>query len=72
MANFIKAAIKRPGRMQRLAARKGVSVHEAEVEASHSSDPSLRAAGNLGLRFGKGGDLHRKRKHVVPGHGHKR
>jgi hypothetical protein len=63
MAKFIKAAIKHPGRMHRLAERKGVSVHEAEVEASHSSNPSLRSAGNLGLRFGKGGDLH---KHAVP------
>lgn len=57
MANFIKKAIRRPGRMKRLAARKGISVHDAEVEASHSKNRSLRAAGNLGLRFGRGGDL---------------
>lgn len=53
--------IKRPGRMKRMAARLGVSLQEAEVRASHSSDPSLRAAGALGLRLGKGGDLHRGR-----------
>ena len=58
MSNFIKKAIKRPGRMKRLAKREGISVHQAEERASHSSSRSLRAAGNLGLRFGKGGDLH--------------
>lgn len=64
MGKFIQKAIKRPGRMKRMAARKGISVHEAEVEASHSKDPSLRASGKLGLRFGKGGDLHKKKKHA--------
>jgi hypothetical protein len=59
MSNFIKKAIRRPGRMQRLAKRKGISVRQAEVEASHSGNRSLAAAGRLGLRFGKGGDLHR-------------
>ena len=66
MANFIAGAIKRPGRMKRLARREGVSVHEAEVRASHSSNKSLAAAGRLGLRFGKGGDLHHGR---TIGHG---
>lgn len=59
--------IKRPGRMKRMAARLGISLHTAEVRASHSSDPSLRAAGNLGLRLGKGGDLHRKARRTLAG-----
>lgn len=70
MANFIKKAIKHPGRMENMAERKGISVHQAEVQASHSSDPSLRAAGNLGLRFGKGGDLHHGSSHFA-GHDRK-
>ena len=58
---FIQSAIKRPGRMKRLAKKEGVSVHEAEEKASHSSNKSLASAGRLGLRFGKGGDLHPKK-----------
>lgn len=59
MANFIKKAIRNPGRMKRAAKRKGISVHQEEVEASHSKNKSLRGAGLLGLRLGRGGDLHR-------------
>lgn len=57
--HFIAGAIKRPGRMKRMAKRLGISVRQAEVRASKSSNKSLAAAGRLGLRFGKGGDLHR-------------
>jgi hypothetical protein len=67
MARFLKAAIKRPGRMKEGAARAGMGLHAYEEKESHSSDPSLRSAANLGLRFGKGGDLHHgKKKHAVP------
>jgi hypothetical protein len=66
MSRFLQGAIKNPGRMKRGAARAGLGLHEYEEKESHSSDPSLRSAANLGLRFGKGGDLHKK-KHVVPG-----
>ena len=58
MAMFIQKAIKHPGREKARAAQNGVSVHEQLETDSHSSDPSLRSAGNLGLRFEKGGDLH--------------
>lgn len=58
---FIKKGIKHPGRIKAMAAREGVSTLQAAEKASHSSDPSLRAAGNLGKRFIKG-DLHRGKK----------
>ena len=54
-----KGAIKRPGRMKRLAARHGVSLGKEIEKDKSSSDPSLRAAANLGARFRKGGDLHK-------------
>ena len=66
MSRFLQAAIKRPGRMKAGAARAGMGLHAYEEKASHSSDPSLRAAANLGLRFAKGGDLHHGKKHVIP------
>ena len=59
MAGWIKRAISHKGRMNRGAARSGMSVHAYEEKASHSSNKSLAAAGRLGLRFGKGGDLHK-------------
>ena len=61
MANFIKKAIKHPGREKKRAAASGRPVHEQLVHDSHSNTPSLRAAGSLGLRL-TGGDLSRKRK----------
>ncbi len=67
MSKFLKSAIKNPGRMKRGAAHAGMSLHAYEEKESHSSDPSMRSAANLGLRFGKGGDLHHgKKKHAVP------
>ena len=65
MSRFLQSAIKRPGRMKNGAARSGMSLHAYEEKESHSSDPSMRSAANLGLRFGKGGDLHHG-KHVMP------
>ena len=58
---FIKSAVKHPGRMREGAAREGVSVHRYMEEKKHSSDPSLRAAANLGLRL-TGGDLSPRKK----------
>jgi len=50
---WISKAIKRPGREKRRAAEHGISTHEQMERDSHSSNPSLRAAGNLGLRLSK-------------------
>ncbi len=51
MANWIKGAIKHPGALSAAAKRHGVSkLSEAEKE-SHSSNPHIRARGNLGKRF---------------------
>lgn len=41
------------------AKRNGVSTHEQLETDSHSSNSTTRARGNLGLRFEKGGDLHK-------------
>jgi hypothetical protein len=48
---WIGKAIKRPGRETERAKRSGVSTHEQMEQDSHSSNASLRAAGNLGLRL---------------------
>ena len=48
---FIQKAIKHPGREKERAARNGVSTHEQMEKDSHSSDPSVRGAGKLGLRL---------------------
>lgn len=64
MANFIAGAIKRPGREKRAAKASGRSLHaqlehDAHVKGNSAAARSKRAAGALGLRFQKGGDLHR-------------
>lgn len=59
---WIKGAIKRPGIEKEKAKRAGISTHAQLEKDSHSSNPSVRARGNLGLRFEKGGDLHAKKK----------
>ena len=70
MANFIKGAIRHPGREKRRSAEHGISVHEQMVRDSHSDNPSLRGAGALGLRL-TGGDLHHAHHGGVHGrHGH--
>ena len=56
---FIQGAIKHPGALTAAARASGRSkLAEAEKE-SHSSNPSTRGRGALGLRFMRGGDLHR-------------
>lgn len=64
---FIQTAIKRPGRVKNAAKRAGISVHAQAVKMSHSKDPSARGAGNLALRFQKGGDLHGGVDVISPG-----
>lgn len=61
---FLKHAIKHPGRMKEGAARAGMGLHEYMEKESHSTNPSLRAAANLGLRFQSGEFKHKK--HVIP------
>ena len=56
---WIGHAIKHPGRMKRGAKRAGMSLKAYERKESHSSDKSLASAARLGLRFGRGGDLHK-------------
>ena len=48
---WIQRAVKRSGSLTRRAQRHGKSVHSEAVAESHSSDPKLRGAGNLALRF---------------------
>jgi len=50
---WISKAIKHPGRETRRAAEHGISVHQQMERDSHSKNPSLRGAGNLGLRLSK-------------------
>jgi len=64
MANFIKSAIKHPGRVKRFAARKGISTSEAASEMAHSGNKSERGAGILAERFQHGDLHHGKKKHV--------
>lgn len=48
---WISKAIKHPGRETERAKEHGVSVHQQMEADSHSSNPSLRGAGKLGLRL---------------------
>ena len=51
MAKWIQRAVKHPGALTAAAKKHGVSkLQEAEKE-SHSSNPHIRARGNLGKRF---------------------
>lgn len=51
MVDFESGAVKRPGREKRRAKEHGVSLHVQLEHDAHSSNPSLRGAGELGLRF---------------------
>ena len=61
--HFIQGAIKHKGRETERAHASGRSVHQQMEHDSHSKDPSLRSAANLGLRM-TGGDLspHKRKK----------
>lgn len=63
MAGWIKKAISHPGVEKAKAKRNGVSTHQQLATDSHSSNPTVRARGNLGLRFEKHGDLHKAAAH---------
>lgn len=56
---FIQGAIKHPGALTRAARESGRSKREEAEKESHSSNPHIRGRGLLGLRFMRGGDLHR-------------
>lgn len=58
---WISGAIKHPGIEKERAARNGISTHEQLERDAHSDNPTLRGRGNLGLRFEKGGDLHKSK-----------
>lgn len=51
-------AIKHPGALTQAARAAGVSKRAEAEKESHSSNPSIRGRGALGLRFMKKGDLH--------------
>lgn len=48
---WLGGAIKHPGIEKRKAAAAGISTHEQLEKDSHSSNPSVRGRGLLGLRF---------------------
>lgn len=60
MAGWIKGAISHKGSEIKRAKEHGVSTHEQLETDSHSSNAKLRGRGTLGLRFERGGDLHKK------------
>lgn len=63
---WIQKAVSHPGRLTRAAKKAGVSKRAMADKWSHSSDASKRGAGNLGLRFMKGGDIHGGKDKVSP------
>lgn len=67
MAKFLKKAIKHPGIEKAKAKRNGISTHEQLEKDSHSKNASVRARGNLGLRFESGEFHHKKRQSALYG-----
>jgi hypothetical protein len=51
---WIQKAVKHPGVEKAKAKRNGISTHEQLERDSHSSDPTTRGRGLLGLRFERG------------------
>lgn len=67
MSNFIRKAIKHPGIEKAKARRNGVSTHTQLERDAHSSNPSVRGRGLLGLRFeGYHGGISGKKKKAKP------
>lgn len=62
MAGWIKKAITHPGVEKARAKAHGISTHAQLEKDSHSTNPTLRGRGQLGLRFEKHGDLHAAEK----------
>lgn len=52
--HWIKKAVKHPGREIERAKEHGITTRQQLERDAHSDNPSLEAAGNLGLRFEKG------------------
>lgn len=48
---WIQSAVKHPGALTAAARKSGVSKLEEADKESHSSNPHIRARGNLGKRF---------------------
>lgn len=48
---WIKGAVKHPGALTAAAERHGISKKQEAERESHSSNPKIRARGNLGKRF---------------------
>jgi hypothetical protein len=48
---WIQSAVKHPGALTAAARKSGVSKLEEAEKESHSSNPHIRARGNLGKRF---------------------
>lgn len=63
---WVQSAVKHEGVEIEKARRNGVSTREQLEKDSHSSDASVRARGNLGLRFEKGGDMHHGKSDEKP------
>lgn len=57
---WLKGAVKHPGRETERAHESGRSLGAQLEHDSHSSNPSIRAAGNLGKRFRSGEFRHKK------------
>lgn len=60
MAGWIKKAVTHKSVEIARAKAHGVTTHQQLETDSHSSNPTLRGRGNLGLRFERGGDFHKK------------
>lgn len=63
---WIGGAVKHPGALTRAAEQHGVSKKQEAERESHSSNPKIRARGNLGKRFlgtAKHGNIRRKKAH---------
>ena len=56
---WLRGAITHPGIEKEKASSNGVSTHQQLEKDSHSPNPKIRGRGALGLRFQKGGDLHK-------------
>lgn len=59
---WISKAVKHPGIEKERAKEHGISTHAQLEKDAHSKNATLRGRGNLGLRFEKGGDLHKGKK----------
>ena len=65
---WIGGAVKHPGALTRAAEQHGVSKKEEAERESHSSNPKIRARGNLGKRFlgtAKRGNIRHAKRHTA-------